>query len=72
MYLKSILTDMHNQQYADINLNGLPQGLTQYYEDHWFRMGMEEMNFKTERLVKIIYVLAAVIFPFGFNSVRII
>lgn len=63
MYLKSILTDMHNQQYADINLNGLPQGLTQYYEDHWFRMGMEEINVKTERLVKIIYVLAAVIFP---------
>jgi hypothetical protein len=64
MYLKSVLTDMQKGWYFDLELSKLPQGLSKYYEDHWFRMGMtgDIDSLKTKKL-KIIYVLAAAIFP---------
>lgn len=64
MYLKSVLTDIHNGWYTDIELTELPQGLSQYYEDHWKRMGMiGAINAEIENKIKIVYVLATVILP---------
>ncbi|MFM6836234.1 MAG: NACHT domain protein, partial [Dolichospermum sp.] len=39
----------------DLQLEGLPQGLQDYYQDHWLNMGMEEEVNQIK--VKILYVL---------------
>jgi hypothetical protein len=55
MYLRYILPDIIAGQYADLQLTNLPQGLQEYYQQHWQRMGMDEETNETK--VKILYVL---------------
>ncbi|AFZ14016.1 hypothetical protein Cri9333_3182 [Crinalium epipsammum PCC 9333] len=55
MYLRYVLPEISEGKYNDLNLNGLPQGLQDYYTTHWHRMGMD--NESHEKKVKIIYIL---------------
>lgn len=73
MYVKSVLNDMENGWFFDVELRNLPQGLIKYYEDHWLRMGMfGEMNQKKHRMVKVIYVLAEVLYPVSRKEIAIL
>jgi hypothetical protein len=57
MYLKYVLKDIEKGKYADLNLANLPTGLEQYYEQHWYRMGMVTKPLPRMKL-KIIYLLS--------------
>ncbi|HEY9694276.1 MAG TPA: AAA family ATPase [Oculatellaceae cyanobacterium] len=55
MYLRYVLPGISEGKYNDLTLNGLPQGLQDYYTTHWHRMGMD--NESNEKKVKILYIL---------------
>lgn len=40
MYLRCVLVDMEDGIYQDSTIESLPQGLENYYKDHWRLMGM--------------------------------
>ncbi|MDZ8106493.1 MAG: P-loop NTPase fold protein [Nostoc sp. DedQUE12a] len=42
MYLRYILPGIAQGKYNDLNLKQLPDGLQDYYQVHWVRMGMDE------------------------------
>jgi hypothetical protein len=43
MYLKYVLPEIENGFYNDFNIERLPTGLENYYEDHWKRIqGLDE------------------------------
>jgi len=55
MYLRYILPAIANGDYNDLSLKQLPDGLQEYYQNHWVRMGMEA---KPAQLMEIIlYIL---------------
>jgi len=41
MYLRYVLPAIAKGDYNDLSLTQLPDGLRQYYQSHWVRMGME-------------------------------
>ena len=41
MYLRYVLPAIANGDYNDLSLKQLPDGLQEYYQNHWVRMGME-------------------------------
>ncbi|MEH2219939.1 MAG: AAA family ATPase [Nostoc sp.] len=55
MYLRYVLPWIAEGEYSDLTLQGLPQGLKDYYQVHWLRMDME--NETNEIKVKILYML---------------
>ena len=57
MYLRYVLPDIANGKYRNLSIESLPQGLQDYYEDHWRRMGMFDKESKRTK-IKIVYVLA--------------
>ncbi|MEQ8538160.1 MAG: hypothetical protein RIB93_12020 [Coleofasciculus sp. D1-CHI-01] len=61
MYLRYVLEDIEENiesgAYQDLNLANLPQGLQQYYYQHWQRMGMTAKPLPRTK-IKIVYVLA--------------
>jgi Swt1-like HEPN len=57
MYLRYVLREIEQGGYQNASLEGLPQGLGSYYEDHWRRMGMIAKPIPRAKL-KIVYVLA--------------
>lgn len=42
MYLRYVLPNIATGKYNDLSLQGLPEGLKDYYITHWKRMGMEK------------------------------
>ncbi|MEH2295547.1 NACHT domain protein [Nostoc sp.] len=42
MYLRYVLPGIANGDYKDLSLKQLPDGLQEYYQVHWQRMGMDE------------------------------
>jgi hypothetical protein len=42
MYLRYVLPGIAKGEYNDLSLKELPDGLQEYYQVHWQRMGMEE------------------------------
>ncbi|RCJ38765.1 NACHT domain protein [Nostoc minutum NIES-26] len=42
MYLRYVLPGIAKGEYNDLSLKQLPDGLQEYYQVHWQRMGMEE------------------------------
>jgi lambda repressor-like predicted transcriptional regulator len=55
MYLRYVLPAIANGDYNDLDLKQLPDGLQEYYQNHWVRMGMEA---KPGQLMEIIlYIL---------------
>jgi hypothetical protein len=61
-YLRHVLPAIENGDYQDLNIEKLPQGLENYYEDHLERM---EMNADPllEVKIKIVYLLATALEP---------
>ena len=55
MYLRYVLPAIAKGDYNDLSLKELPDGLRQYYQSHWVRMGMEA---KPGQLIEIVlYIL---------------
>ena len=55
MYLRYVLPAIAKGDYNDLSLKQLPDGLREYYQNHWERMGMEA---KPGQLMKIVlYIL---------------
>ncbi|WP_445171756.1 transcriptional regulator [Microcoleus sp.] len=55
MYLRYVLPAIAKGDYNDLSLTELPDGLRQYYQSHWVRMGMEA---KPGQLMEIVlYIL---------------
>jgi lambda repressor-like predicted transcriptional regulator len=55
MYLRYVLPAIAKGDYNDLSLKELPEGLQEYYQNHWVRMGMEA---KPGQLMEIVlYIL---------------
>lgn len=55
MYLRYLLPAIAEGQYNDLQLAQLPNGLEEYYQQHWVRMGMEDAP--QEFIVIILFIL---------------
>ena len=62
MYLRYVLPEMESGMYQDLDVQRLPTGLTGYYEDHWFRMGMQAKPLPRVK-IRIVYVMCEVRHP---------
>jgi len=63
MYLHYVLPEIEHGYYTDLGLDALPDGLQNYYEDHWRRMrGQDEESWFNYKL-PVIMALTAVIKP---------
>ena len=58
MYLRYVLPGIANGYYDDLSLKQLPDGLQEYYQVHWQRMGMEEKP--QEAKVFILFILVEI------------
>lgn len=67
MYLRYVLPWIAQGEYSDLTLQGLPQGLKDYYKVHWLRMDME--NESNEMKVKILYMLVERGEPISLNMI---
>lgn len=56
MYLRYVLPDIAKGYYPDLSLTKLPDGLQDYYQQHWVRMGMEDQPQKHKVIVLFILV----------------
>ncbi len=56
MYLRYVLPDIAKGFYSDLSLRELPDGLQDYYQQHWVRMGMEDKPQKDKVIVLFILV----------------
>jgi hypothetical protein len=59
MYLRYVLQDIESGAYKDLSLENFPQGLGDYYDFHWRRMGMDANPLPIEK-IRIVYVLGEV------------
>ncbi|PSB03889.1 ATP-binding protein [Merismopedia glauca] len=62
MYLRYVLPQIENGFYQDLKIEQLPKGLENYYEDHWYRMGMRDKPLPQAK-IKIVYILAEISQP---------
>ncbi len=62
MYLRYVLPEIECGAYQDLNIENLPEGLEQYYYQHWQHMGMTAKPLPRTK-IKIVYVLAEAIKP---------
>ncbi|MCP6758503.1 MAG: NACHT domain-containing protein [Fischerella sp. CENA71] len=58
MYLRFVLPDIANDRYNDLNLKELPDGLLQYYQTHWERMGMNTKEMRQNAIILYVIVEA--------------
>lgn len=56
MYLRYVLPDIAQGKYDDLSLKQLPNGLQDYYQQHWIRMGMDEKPQEDKVIVLFILV----------------
>jgi hypothetical protein len=59
MYLRHVLPALARGVYEGLAINKLPQGLQQYYEDHWRRMGMTEKPLPVVK-IRVVYLLSEI------------
>ncbi|MEP0777935.1 protein kinase [Microcoleus sp. ZQ-A2] len=57
MYLRYVLPAIESGTYQDLTIENLPEGLEQYYYQHWQNMGMTAKPLPRTK-IKIVYVLA--------------
>ncbi|HEY9672195.1 MAG TPA: protein kinase [Waterburya sp.] len=57
MYLRYVLPAIESGAYQDLSIENLPEGLEQYYYQHWQNMGMTAKPLPRTK-IKIVYVLA--------------
>jgi hypothetical protein len=56
MYLRYVLPEIAKGFYNDLGLTGLPDGLQDYYQVHWVRMGMDKAPQKEKVILLFILV----------------
>ena len=56
MYLRYVLPEIAKGFYDDLGLTGLPDGLQDYYQVHWVRMGMDKAPQKEKVIILFILV----------------
>ncbi|MDZ8055724.1 MAG: NACHT domain protein [Aulosira sp. ZfuVER01] len=56
MYLRYVLPGIAKGDYNDLSLKQLPDGLQEYYQDHWQRMGMDDKSQEVKVLILFILV----------------
>ncbi len=56
MYLRYVIPALAEGYYDNLSLQQLPQGLQEYYQTHWQRMGMEEAGQKLMAIILFILV----------------
>ena len=61
MYLRYVVPTIADGDYDDLNLKQLPQGLLDYYQNHWVRMGMETAP--QEKMVIILFIIKEIATP---------
>ncbi len=61
MYLRYVLPGIARGFYDDLSLAQLPDGLKDYYQTHWVRMGMDTAP--NELMVVVLFILKEVGFP---------
>jgi hypothetical protein len=59
MYVKYVLQDIEQGLYQDLEIDELPVGLENYYENHWVRMGMKSKQLPEDK-IRIVYILCEV------------
>ncbi|MEH2410648.1 P-loop NTPase fold protein [Nostoc sp.] len=67
MYLRYVLPGIAKGDYKDLSLKQLPDGLQEYYQDHWRRMGMEEKL--QEVKVFILFILVEIGTPIPYEMI---
>jgi hypothetical protein len=55
-YLRHVLPAVEKGEYQDLNIENLPQGLENYYQEHWERM-VTNADLLLEVKIKIVYLL---------------
>jgi len=60
MYLRYVLPEIELGYYKDLRLEALPEGLTNYYEDHWYGMRVQSENTWLEYKLPILIALSIV------------
>lgn len=58
MYLRYVLPAIAQGKYNDLELRQLPDGLQEYYQTHWVRMGME--NAPQKMMVILLFILVEI------------
>jgi hypothetical protein len=58
MYLRYVLPEIASGFYDDLSLNQLPDGLIDYYQTHWVRMGMDTAP--NQLMVVVLFILKEV------------
>ncbi|MBD2435991.1 hypothetical protein [Nostoc sp. FACHB-110] len=61
MYLRYVLSGIAKGEYNDLSLKQLPDGLQEYYQVHWERMGMDKKP--QEMKVFILFILVEISTP---------
>lgn len=60
MYLRYVIPEIENGYYKNLDFNQLPEGLKNYYEDHWRRMKFQSENDWFDFKLPIVIVLSVV------------
>ena len=63
MYLRYVLTEIAKGFYKNLDLQGLPNGLQDYYQVHWVRMGMDKAPQEAKVIVLFILVEVGTAIP---------
>ncbi|NJM69348.1 MAG: hypothetical protein HC862_03450 [Scytonema sp. RU_4_4] len=61
MYLYYLLPGIAKGEYYDFSLDKFPQGLQEYYQTHWVRMGMDTEP--KEKMVILLFILVEISTP---------
>ncbi len=69
MYLRYVLPEIEHGAYTDLNLEALPAGLRNYYEDHWRRMRGQDENAWFEYKLPIVMALTVVKEPVSIDLI---
>ncbi|MEH2328403.1 NACHT domain protein [Nostoc sp.] len=67
MYLRYVLQDIAQEVYKDLTIDKLPQGLQDYYQQHWMRMDMDKAP--QELMVIILFILVRLTTSPTFNLI---
>ena len=60
MYLRYVLPDIAKGIYKNLSLKELPDGLQDYYQQHWVRMGMEGESQTDKNKVIVLFILVEI------------
>lgn len=70
MYLRYVLPDIERGIYKDLKLELLPEGLENYYQDHWQRMRGKDMEAWFNYKLPVLMELAAAEYPVSINMIQ--